>query len=446
MIVRSRLAAPLIALAMALGAVASTAAGASAAKPGEIITFKGGCGSLKDGSLPRRALLAGYCARAGRSTIGPAGEVWSESNASPYSHEPTAIVRTAADGSVQKLPVTAVVPEAQPEVLGLAVGAEGALWAAVGEAGAAFAGPYRRSIGGQLVRIDAAGDETSFVVPEGIEPRDLTLGPDGNLWFTGVQGLWLAEHGQTLGTGYIGKITPAGEFTLFPTPVTESDPGAIAVGPDGTFWFAAAGAIGTVGSDGTFGRSYKYPVGVEAAIAIGPEGDAWLAGYAGLVRLTPGGQATKFPVQATFVEVGPEGNIWASGNVGIARVVPGAPGLAVWEIAADRRARRVDLTLACGGSISPCAGTLTLALHTRRRRGPEKLPARTYAAAPVHYRVAAESQSTLSVEIPAKVFATVSSYAAKYGAPGVRMEIKATVAGGPEMTRTRPARSLFEGP
>jgi streptogramin lyase len=446
MSVRSRIVAPLIALALALAAFAAVAAGATAAKPGEIVTFKGGCGSLKEASLPRRALLAGYCARVGRSTVGPAGEVWSESNANPYSHEPTAIVRTAADGSVERFAVTAVVPEAQPEVLGLAVGAEGALWAAVGEAGATVAGPYRRSIGGQLVRIDAAGSETSFVVPEAIEPRDITLGPDGNLWFTGVQGLWIAEHGQTLGTGYIGRITPAGEFTLFPTPVAESDPEAIAVAPDGTLWFTAAGAIDTIGSDGAFGRSYRYPVGVGGGIVIGPEGDAWLGGYGDIARLTPAGQVTKFPVPATFIEVGPEGNIWASGNGVIARVVPGAPGLAVWGIAADRRARRVDLTLACGGSTLPCAGTLRLALRTRRRRGPEKLPARTYAAAPVHYRVAAESQSRLSVEIPAKVFAAVSRYAAKYGTGGVRMEIEATVAGGPKMSRTRSARSLFEGP
>jgi streptogramin lyase len=442
MSVRNRLAAPLIALALALAALAS-AAGAGAARPGEITTFKGNCSSLKNDSLPRRGLLASYCARVGRSTVGPAGEAWSESNASPYSHESTAIVRTAADGSVQKFPVTAVA--GLPEVLGLAIGAEGALWAAVGEAGETVAGPYRRSIGGQLLRIDAAGNETSFVVPEGIEPRGLTLGADGNLWFTGVQGLWLAEHGQTLGTGYIGRITPTGEFTLFPTPVTESDPGAIAVGPDGTLWFTAANAIGTIASDGTFGRSYRYRVGERETIAIGPEGDAWLAGYGGFVRLTPGGQRTRFPVPATFAQVGPEGNIWAAGNGVIARVVPGAPGLDVWGIAADRRARRIDPTLACGGSGSPCAGTLTLALHTRRLRGPEKQPARTYAVAPVHYRVAPESQSTLSVDVPAKAFAAVSRYAAKYGAAGIRVEIKATVAGGPEMTRIRPARLLFEG-
>ncbi len=48
-----------------------------------------------------------------------------------------------------------------------------------------------------------AGTITEF--PTCCDPKFITAGPDGNLWFTEV-------------VGNIGRITPTGKITQFPTP------------------------------------------------------------------------------------------------------------------------------------------------------------------------------------------------------------------------------------
>src|SRR5947208_6084098 len=64
------------------------------------------------------------------------------------------------------------------------------------------------------------------------QPIAITLGPDGNLWFTEQN------------TSRIARITPGGAITEFRTP-SESFPGDIAPGPGGV-WFTE-GADGKVG-------------------------------------------------------------------------------------------------------------------------------------------------------------------------------------------------------
>src|ERR1700694_5282004 len=57
-------------------------------------------------------------------------------------------------------------------------------------------------------------------------PTDITLGPDGNLWFT-------EEFASK-----IGRINLAtGRLTEFPTPTPNSEPNGITTGPDGNIWF-----------------------------------------------------------------------------------------------------------------------------------------------------------------------------------------------------------------
>jgi len=56
-------------------------------------------------------------------------------------------------------------------------------------------------------------------------PSDITRGPEGNLWFTGVK------------TNGIRRITPRGRITLFSIPTPHSTPRRITRGPDGNLWF-----------------------------------------------------------------------------------------------------------------------------------------------------------------------------------------------------------------
>jgi hypothetical protein len=41
-------------------------------------------------------------------------------------------------------------------------------------------------------------------------------------------------HSRTAVSGKIGRITPSGQFSLFPTPTVMSLPQVIVMGPDGT--------------------------------------------------------------------------------------------------------------------------------------------------------------------------------------------------------------------
>lgn len=173
----------------------------------------------------------------------------------------------------------------------------------------------------------------------------IVLGPDGNLWFTTVA---YDHFGTDQPSGEIGRITPAGKLTMFPMPSANSYPTDIVAGPDGNLWFTATQGSGKVeyGVDTPPGFQYAYneigkltpsgtfsffrlPSNVYAgAITAGPDHNVWFTewmsagppGYSQtnkLVRVTPTGTFTEFPLQAlqpyenvdTLVS-GPDGNLW----------------------------------------------------------------------------------------------------------------------------------------
>jgi streptogramin lyase len=93
------------------------------------------------------------------------------------------------------------------------------------------------------------GDTTTFTDPAGniAEPEDITLGLDGNYWFT------------NFGNGRIGRITTAGAVTTFADPAGNLiRPFGITAGPDGNIWFTdfrsnVVGRITPAGAIATFG-------------------------------------------------------------------------------------------------------------------------------------------------------------------------------------------------
>ena len=94
----------------------------------------------------------------------------------------------------------------------------------------------------------------------GSAPRIITIGSDGNFWFS--------EH---LGNR-MGRITPAGVITEFDIPTPNSQPRATALGRDGNVWFGEfmGGKIGRITPQGsspsfrsrrrTAGRARSPPV------------------------------------------------------------------------------------------------------------------------------------------------------------------------------------------
>jgi hypothetical protein len=93
---------------------------------------------------------------------------------------------------------------------------------------------------------------TSFTASGISQPRIITAGSDGALWFTNFN------------TDLIGRITTAGTVTLYHVDIgagTLAQPGRLAAGPDGALWFATffVNIIWRVTTSVTPGISDKNP-------------------------------------------------------------------------------------------------------------------------------------------------------------------------------------------
>jgi streptogramin lyase len=73
---------------------------------------------------------------------------------------------------------------------------------------------------------------TVTTIPNPPSFSDLVTGPDRNIWFTA----WKENA--------IGRITPGPNFTLFPLPAPNSVPVSITLGVDGNLWFTEQVALG----------------------------------------------------------------------------------------------------------------------------------------------------------------------------------------------------------
>jgi virginiamycin B lyase len=147
-------------------------------------------------------------------------------------------------------------------------------------------------------------------VPSGVsaEPVGITAGPDGNMWFTELNGnkigrattagtiteftgltpsaapvlitvgadhnLWFTEESAS----NIAKITTAGSVTEYHTITAHASPFGIAAGPDGNMWFTE-GAANNIGVSTLSGTVTEYAVPTSSAgvetITAGPDDSLW---------------------------------------------------------------------------------------------------------------------------------------------------------------------------
>ncbi|MDX6720325.1 MAG: virginiamycin lyase [Solirubrobacteraceae bacterium] len=129
----------------------------------------------------------------------------------------------------------------------------------------------------QIGRVTPAGVITEFPVPAGSRPDDITRGPDGNVWFTSQE------------TGKIGRITPSGVVTEFSLPNARSHPRGIVAGPDGNLWFTESteGVIGRITPAGTVTEFHEPGPGLPIGIASGPNAKLWFGDAQGRIgRIT----------------------------------------------------------------------------------------------------------------------------------------------------------------
>lgn len=163
------------------------------------------------------------------------------------------------------------------------------------------------------------GQFRSFRIPsDNSDPRHITLGSDGNMWFTESR----------LDFGKIGRIDARGEITEFAVPNASSQPSDIVSGPDGALWFTGPSGfpdffIGRVTTDGQFtgfAPGCDPQAGcsiVPQGIASGPDGNIWFTERIrnAIVKLTPTGQFTFFTIPTpganpAGITAGPDGALW----------------------------------------------------------------------------------------------------------------------------------------
>ncbi len=151
------------------------------------------------------------------------------------------------------------------------------------------------------------------------QPAGITVGPDGNLWFTDSHLLNFPR-----GDNIIGKITPAGMVSAVSTlPIGLGIPVGITSGPDGNLWFAAY----EIGKISATGAVTGYPISTSPTnahgITPGPDGNLWFTEwYANKIgKITTSGVVTEYIVPTSGghpsgITTGPDGNLWLAEDDG----------------------------------------------------------------------------------------------------------------------------------
>jgi virginiamycin B lyase len=172
---------------------------------------------------------------------------------------------------------------------------------------------------GHVSNLGANSGIVRYALPS--EPFHMTLGPDGNSWFT-------------VGDG-VATITSTGTVTSYALPSAQPGPNGIASGPDGRVWVTEA-AIGMIaaldpatGAVSEYASPFAHPQGITA----GPDGRLWFdaqgkpamiaamttTGHVDLVSKMPGGDGNVFNIVA-----GSDGALWVPDSKVLHRVTTAA--------------------------------------------------------------------------------------------------------------------------
>jgi virginiamycin B lyase len=260
-----------------------------------------------------------------------------------------------------------------------------------------------RTVQAVFIQPTTVGNFTEFAVASSnSNMRNITAGPDGNLWVTqgGVnkiakvsldgtvreydttsrvapfdivagsdQALWF-----TMASTKVGRITTDGVATEYAigsvpnaTPVEEY---GIATGPDGNVWVAEqnANAVSKITPSGAFTRYWTPGLsGGPRHIATGPDGNLWFTEAATnkIARITPAGEITEFAVPTA--------------NAALGDITRGADG-AMWFI--EEQARKIG-RITMSGAITEFSVNSTTALSGASiTSGPDQNLWFTYGTAP----------------------------------------------------------------
>jgi streptogramin lyase len=273
-------------------------------------------------------------------TVGPDGRLWFTEQLSMNS----SVGAITTSGSLTLYPTT------NGACNGIVSGPDNRLWICIGTPS-------------NIGAMTTSGVLTTYSLPMGQGPAGITVGSDGNLWFTDLgltnnvvgmstngvilhtyqiptmnclpnsivngpdNNLWFTEESGNK----IGKCTIGGMMTEYLVPTANAEPLGIAVGPDGNLWFTEKGA-NQIGKISISGVITEYPVPTANSqptyITAGSDGNLWFTEFAAnkIARITPSGVITEFPIPTNSsgpsgITSGPDGNIWfteaIANNIGV---------------------------------------------------------------------------------------------------------------------------------
>jgi streptogramin lyase len=223
--------------------------------------------------------------------LGPDGNVWFT-----LDYPANGIGKVTPTGVITTYPL----PTANAGASGITGGPDGNVW-------------FLETDVQQIAKVTTSGVVTEYPAGGNIF-FGITTGPDGNIWFP-------YYYVKSCKCSAIGRITPAGSISVFPTTTVLSFPFDVAVGPDGNIWFTenAANQIGSMSTAGV--PLAEYPVTTAganlSAITTGPDGNLWFlenTAYGAVGKITTAGVITEYPAQfqnfQNGIVAGPDGALW----------------------------------------------------------------------------------------------------------------------------------------
>jgi streptogramin lyase len=139
-------------------------------------------------------------------------------------------------------------------------------------------------------------------------PGAIAQGPDGNMWFLETAS----------GSNKIAKITASGAITEYPLPTTNAFPSALVSGPDGNLWYDDENS--DLGKVTPSGAVTLYPMVADSiALTVGPDHNLWVPEFNGGnidVYSTAGALLHSYPsglaagTQLEGIAAGSDGNMW----------------------------------------------------------------------------------------------------------------------------------------
>ena len=217
-----------------------------------------------------------------------------------------ALVLSAGSAAAQTTPVKSFPIRGGSQPFAITMGEDGNFW-------------FTLSNSSKVARISPNGNIKYSRTPSLSNPAFITPGPDGNIWF---------GEGST---GKIASVTPNGviteyQFSFFGVSV------GITTGSDGNIWFTDQTDHAVWRFKIATGRFTEFrtptPNSFPGDITTGSDGNMWFTEQAvdKFARVTPDGVITEFTGLSapSSIAAGPDGNLWISSafTPQIARVTP----------------------------------------------------------------------------------------------------------------------------